>query len=92
MKAAMSHAVVQRSVQRSVQRPFIGVARAYAVSVLRLQGSGATAGCVCELKGQICLGATDCDGVSDLTRQLIPRSTQIKEKKTTKMPQDSHQM
>lgn len=77
MKAAMSHAVVQRS----VQRPFIGVARAYAVSVLRLQGSGATAGCVCELKGQICLGATDCDGVSDLTRQLIPRSTQIKEKK-----------
>lgn len=81
MKAAMSHAVVQRSVQRSVQRPFIVVARAYAVSVLRLQGSGATAGCVCELKGQICLGATDCDGVSDLTRQLIPRSTQIKEKK-----------
>lgn len=80
MKAAMSHAVVQRS----VQRPFIGVARAYAVSVLRLQGSGATAGCVCELKGQICLGATDCDGVSDLTRQLIPRSTQIKEKKINK--------
>lgn len=75
----MSHAFVHRT---KPQRPFIRVAQAYAVSVFRLQWSGATAGCVCKLKGQIGLGATDCDDVSDLTRQLIPRSTQIKEKKS----------